>query len=126
MKYIEKLKNPKWQKKRLEILNRDNFKCRNCESDEKCLQIHHLIYNDCEPWEYENRNLITLCEDCHKEEEFQKNFTNMGIDYLTSQGFLRSDISKIICFFSNKTDLMTDIETFEYYKTLTKKLINNG
>ena len=122
--YKEKLKHPKWQKKRLEILQRDNFTCRNCDSDEKTLQIHHLVYNNCDPWEYDNRYLITLCEDCHKKEEFEKSFTSMGIDYLTTLGFLRSDISNIVCYFSNKTDSMNDVETFEYFKTITKKLTN--
>lgn len=126
MSYLEKLKNPKWQKKRLEILQRDEFKCRNCNDDDSCLQIHHLVYNNCDPWEYENRHLITLCEKCHKKEEFEKSFTNMGVDYLTSIGFLRSDISKITCFLSNKTDSMTDIETFEYFKKITKILTNGG
>lgn len=31
--YKENLKNPKWQKKRLKILKRDDFKCRCCDSD---------------------------------------------------------------------------------------------
>ena len=44
MKYIDKLKNPKWQKKRLEILNRDEFKCCYCNDTETELQIHHLKY----------------------------------------------------------------------------------
>jgi len=28
--YAEKLKHPLWQRKRLEILNRDGFKCAQC------------------------------------------------------------------------------------------------
>jgi len=60
MTYKEKLKNPKWQKKRLEILQRDEFKCRNCNSEDKTLHIHHLDYDKCDPWQYENRLLITL------------------------------------------------------------------
>ena len=30
MGYSEKLKDPRWQKKRLEILERDNFRCQYC------------------------------------------------------------------------------------------------
>ena len=44
MAYSEKLKNPKWQKKRLEILNRDNFTCIKCGDKETTLQIHHFKY----------------------------------------------------------------------------------
>lgn len=124
MSYSEKLKSPKWQKKRLEILQRDNFKCLCCNNDEKTLHIHHLEYNNCEPWEYENASLITLCEDCHNNEEFLKNFTSPSIEYLTRLGFLRSDISKIVNHISNKTDSMSDTETYSYFKNITNTIIN--
>ena len=123
--YSQKLKSPKWQKKRLEILQRDEFKCKNCNSEEKTLHIHHLDYDKCEPWEYENRFLITLCEDCHEKEEMLKNFTSSSIEYLTTLGFLRSDISEIIMYLSNKIDSMNDVESFNYFKKLTK-IITNG
>lgn len=64
--YSEKFKDPRWQKKRLEILNRDKFKCRKCGDEKSTLHIHHILYkygND--PWDYSNKNLITLCKDCH-------------------------------------------------------------
>lgn len=70
--YSEKLKDPRWQKKRLEILNRDNFKCQNCNKKDKELQVHHLTYlKDCEPWEYQEYCLITLCVDCHTQRTVQ-------------------------------------------------------
>lgn len=64
MSYAEKLKNPKWQKKRLEILQRDEFKCCYCNDAETELQIHHLKYTK-EPWQAPNEDLITLCKHCH-------------------------------------------------------------
>lgn len=68
--YSEKLKNPRWQKKRLEIMKRDNFKCRLCGDTETTLNVHHLTYtNGNDPWEYDNKELITLCEHCHCEIE---------------------------------------------------------
>lgn len=72
--YAELLKDPRWQKKRLEILNRDSFICKSCGDNEKTLHVHHLVYiNNNQPWEYEDKLLITLCEDCHQEiEERQK------------------------------------------------------
>lgn len=63
--YSEKLKHPKWQKKRLEILNRDNFTCQYCKDAETELQIHHLEYNG-EPWNVSSDKLITLCKNCHE------------------------------------------------------------
>lgn len=68
MTYAEKLKDPRWQKKRLEILERDNWKCMLCGDKDSTLHVHHLFYyNGQEPWDYDNEALITLCEDCHEE-----------------------------------------------------------
>lgn len=63
--YSEKLKDPRWQKKRLEILNRDNFTCLLCSDTETELHINHLQYSG-EPWDAPNDCLETLCKDCHK------------------------------------------------------------
>lgn len=71
MNYSEKLRDPRWQRKRLEILNRDDFKCRLCNDFQSTLNIHHLKYND-EPWDIDDYYLITLCEHCHKEVEYLK------------------------------------------------------
>lgn len=68
MTYKEKLLDPRWQKKRLEILERDKWHCQSCCSNTKTLHVHHLDYisgND--PWDYSNEYLITLCYDCHEE-----------------------------------------------------------
>ncbi len=60
--YRQKLLDPRWQKKRLEILNRDEFACRKCGDKESTLHVHHFWYeNDKEPWEIEDGALITLC-----------------------------------------------------------------
>jgi len=64
--YAKLLKHPKWQRKRLEIMQRDGFKCCLCGDEETTLNIHHKEYvNGKKPWEYENEMLITVCEDCH-------------------------------------------------------------
>jgi len=68
--YYDKLKDPKWQKKRLEILNRDNFTCQSCMSDDNTLHVHHKSYDKGrEPWDYPNTCFITLCEECHGVEQ---------------------------------------------------------
>jgi len=67
LKYSEKLKDPRWQKKRLKILKRDGFKCMCCLNKEKMLSIHHKYYRtDLEPWDYPDKSLITICQECHK------------------------------------------------------------
>lgn len=82
--YSELLQNPKWQKKRLEILERDKFTCRSCNADWKTLHVHHLYYdNKLKPWEYKEWDLITLCEDCHEllhlfeKSDFDMLYTNL-------------------------------------------------
>jgi len=64
--YSDLLKDPRWQKKRLEIFNRDKFACKLCKDKETTLHIHHLKYNVF-PWESKNTDLITLCKHCHDE-----------------------------------------------------------
>lgn len=64
--YSEKLKDPRWQKRRLEIFTRDKWTCRGCESTTKTLHVHHKRYEwGKSPWEYQDEDLITLCEGCH-------------------------------------------------------------
>lgn len=70
--YSELLKDPRWQKKRLEIMQRDNFTCQLCFSTTKTLHVHHLAYVGSYPWETPDSDLITLCEDCHKKLENDK------------------------------------------------------
>jgi 5-methylcytosine-specific restriction endonuclease McrA len=64
-KYLEKLKDPRWEKKRLEILYRDNNICQQCGDSGN--QIHHKEYlMGREPWDYPDEYLITLCHECHQ------------------------------------------------------------
>jgi len=63
--YSVKLKDPRWQKKRLEIMDRDKFTCRICGDDKSTLVVHHLKYQG-EPWNAPNDKLITVCEHCHR------------------------------------------------------------
>lgn len=64
--YKEKLLDPRWQKKRLEILQRDDFRCAYCKNETKTLHVHHFFYNkNGNPWDAHNDQLITLCDDCH-------------------------------------------------------------
>ncbi len=65
MDYSEKLRDPRWQKKRLEVMQRDNFRCRICHGEEMTLNVHHIEYEKKDPWDANGKNLVTLCEDCH-------------------------------------------------------------
>lgn len=64
--YSDKLKDPKWQRKRLVIYGRDNFTCQLCNDDKTELAAHHKLYiNGLDPWEYEDDLIVTVCKDCH-------------------------------------------------------------
>lgn len=62
--YSEKLQDPRWQRKRLEILGRDNFTCTLCGDKETTLHVHHEEYNG-EPWEADTNKLKSICKHCH-------------------------------------------------------------
>jgi hypothetical protein len=66
MTYSDKLKDPRWQKCRLEILKRDGFKCQSCGDTEEELTVHHVYYEkDIDPWDYPDETYMTLCKKCH-------------------------------------------------------------
>jgi hypothetical protein len=65
--YYELLKDPRWQKMRLKVMERDGFRCDHCDSVDNSLNVHHLIYiKNAKPWEYDPDDLLTLCEGCHR------------------------------------------------------------
>src|SRR2546426_8852141 len=64
MDYAEKLRDPRWQKRRLQVLERAGWKCQSCGREDKTLNIHHLYYLG-EPWDVPPSDLECLCEDCH-------------------------------------------------------------
>jgi hypothetical protein len=73
--YAQKLLDPRWQRKRLEILNRDDFTCRKCGKSDSTLAVHHLYYvSKRDPWEYPDFALLTTCEECHKVEHCDSDF----------------------------------------------------
>ena len=73
--YSELLRSPLWQKKRLKILERDDFTCQYCGCKERELQVHHRVYHKgAKPWEYDDSELITLCNRCHEVETEEKNY----------------------------------------------------
>lgn len=114
--YSDKLKDPRWQKKRLEVFNRDNFTCKMCGDNETSLCIHHLKYSG-NPWETENDFLITLCDKCHTVVEMSKNefITIKDIDitktkYDTQTVIIYRCVNKIgIVIWDNNDDIDTNL-----------------
>lgn len=95
--YQKKLRDPRWQKKRLEIFERDQWACQRCENTEKTLAVHHRVYmRDCEPWDVPDNALETLCEDCHgreteersdAEKHFLMTFKGLGVPWFALHVF---------------------------------------
>jgi cytochrome c553 len=95
--YREKLLDPRWQKKRLEILDRDEWMCMKCGDMENTLHVHHQMYFfGVDPWDYPEGLLITLCESCHQKETEE---ARLSVPFLTetlhAKGYWASDFREI-------------------------------
>lgn len=65
--FWEAYKDPRWQKKRLEVMEAAGYRCVQCGDASKTLNVHHRYYvKGAEPWEYDDRALACLCEPCHE------------------------------------------------------------
>lgn len=104
--YREMLKHPNWQRKRLEILERDDFTCVLCGTNEVTLHVHHWRYVwGNKPWEYDNADLATLCEDCHA---LETRYRKPAEDSLL-QAIRRKHLSwKIVCDIRNMIENLPD------------------
>ena len=85
--YRELLLDPRWQKRRLKILERDDWVCQNCASGDETLHVHHIKYSGGMPWDAPDEDLITLCASCHQYEEELKN--KDLYEYLNDAGVTR-------------------------------------
>lgn len=97
MDYKEQIKSPKWQKRRLEVMKNDDFTCQLCGDTESMLNVHHLSYHkDRNIWEYDDWELITLCENCHKEEHSSMDDIINGIESIKSRGVTMREIISVL------------------------------
>lgn len=97
MSYSEKLKDPRWQRKKSEIQIRDQFTCQKCGCKTKTLNVHHRHYLVArEPWDYPGELLILLCDLCHKQEEEAKDILTEMIPALHFWGYFNTDIRDIV------------------------------
>ena len=97
MSYSDLLKDPRWQKKRLEILNRDDFKCKCCGDEKSTLHVHHQFYlSNHKPWDYEDSILLTLCEECHLCEELWKSDDGKFMEIMLTFGLTRCHINSFV------------------------------
>ncbi len=97
MNYSEKLKDPRWQKKRLEIFARDEWCCRNCYDSKSTLTVHHFRYiPGRDPWDYPPDLLISLCEECHSiEYQMIPQEIESLIEQIKDKGFFHHQLKEI-------------------------------
>ncbi len=68
LSYKEQLQHPNWQRKRLEIFQRDDFTCQICGATDKQIQVHHLYYlPGTHVWEYDDEAMKTVCNEHHEQ-----------------------------------------------------------
>jgi hypothetical protein len=98
--YWQLLRDPRWQRKRLEVMERAEFACEECSSATDTLNVHHRHYvKGRKPWEYGDDELRCLCENCHriigaKIEEAQQLIGSVSQFYLEEFiGFMRGSIA---------------------------------
>jgi len=95
LRYSEKLRDPRWQKKRLFILERDEWACKKCGARDKTLHVHHKYYiADKEPWDVPDQCLVTLCFECHEEEGQDKDLQEWVIRGFLDFGFFNTDFNE--------------------------------
>jgi len=72
--YSDKLRDPRWQKRRLQVFEKAGWKCECCGDDKATLHVHHLVYTGKEPWKAKNSELECLCWECHEWREYFNEF----------------------------------------------------
>lgn len=98
--YSEKLRDPRWQKKRLLILERDKWACQICGDDKSTLNVHHRWYEPGqEPWDATDLQLVTLCDDCHKSESENRRSAEEHLLRVLKSRFFSGDLHTIASIF---------------------------
>ena len=112
--YFEQLKDPRWQKRRLETFTRDDFACQRCGDTESMLAVHHLYYQrGLAPWEYPDNALITLCERCHDLEGREGGLPFLLLDAFRQAGFEWEQIEHFVsCVLSTADGQLAGMERF--------------
>lgn len=65
--YSEKLKDPRWQKRRLKVMEYAHWRCQICGAKDNTLHCHHSYYTRGKlPWQYPDGAIICICDTCHE------------------------------------------------------------
>lgn len=110
--YSKILTNPEWQKRRLEIFNRDNWTCQGCGDKTTQLEVHHVDYwGGKKPWEYPEDMLITVCHNCHGKENIRFKHEKHLLNALRMRSFLAVDVLALASLISSDARFCANIKT---------------
>ncbi len=118
-------KDPRWQKKRLEVLEQDNFTCRRCGASDSYLHIHHACYHKGNKvWEYEPQELITLCSSCHEYIHYLKSMVDEFVwhDLFDNYRYENSVTYEDICSILLHINSVHDVKVNKYLKKLAARI----
>jgi 5-methylcytosine-specific restriction endonuclease McrA len=121
MTYKEKLQDPRWQKKRLSILKRDNWTCQICHSTEKTLTVHHFKYSK-NPWDTTNNFLLTVCKNCHKELQIGQKAITEDLKHFISQNPDPKSLGLIFGILSEIDSMSSNQHTLEQLYTILRSI----
>ena len=88
-----------YSSRREAVLHRDNYTCQCCGKKHVRLEVHHIIFRNLGGTDDE-KNLITLCEKCHKAVHdgmlvLTKKPKKLNLKYATQMNIIRSRLLKI-------------------------------
>ena len=88
-----------YSSRREAVLHRDNYTCQCCGKKHVRLEVHHIIFR-CMGGTDDERNLVTLCEKCHKLVHdgiliLTKKPKKLNFKYATQMSIIRSQLFKI-------------------------------
>ena len=91
--------NYEYSSRRKAVLHRDNYTCQCCGKKHVRLEVHHIIFRS-KGGTDDERNLITLCERCHKAIHdgllvLTKKPKKLHLKYATQMSIIRSQLLKI-------------------------------
>lgn len=115
--YREKLLDPRWQRRRLEILGRSDFHCESCGDGTQTLHVHHRRYvKGREPWEYEDHELVTLCASCHSQDHDAREMLDLALCSIDPQFMSWERAIALLCGFLVEQaafEVETDVERLQ-------------
>ena len=93
----EKLKDPRWQTRRLKILQRDEWACQLCSDMSAILVVHHRYCIEAgDPWDAPDEAFVTLCQRCNEREQTDREHAEQAlIVALRRRGAFNADLLEL-------------------------------